>query len=363
MASALNSAIAFVNVQKEDVAAVAFANIQKESETPNIESGETDSMMKIQTPHEKDDGLNYREDIGIPGTNRSSLLMILFWLICIIVKGSIRFKGSGDAFKWANVECDGYEYKEICVQHSIIYRIAAVVVSLFILQMFATFKSIDNFDYGWIFKLIYVCAGSFSLLYFNFDEFDDELFTWISRIGAFLFIILQSLIFLDFAYFFNEGLLEKAGLGTAGRIGDRTVKAVGKCAGMFGNFYLSALITVAIFNFSAFLTAIGFLYSYFSPPGAICNDNSNIITVTLILMIIAAYLQLTGNNGSLITTSILAIYVAYLTFAALSLNPNGDCNASMGTGGNSFGIGPSVIGIILSFCSIFWMSVITSRLI
>jgi hypothetical protein len=329
------------------MSAIAFVNINKEDESPNIESGETDNTMKIQSPQEKDDDASiYREDTGIPGTNRSALLMLLFWLVCIFIKGTIRFKGSGNAFKWANVECDGFEYKEICIQHSIMYRIAAVVVSLFLLQMFATLKSIDNFDYGWIYKIVYVCAGSFCLLYFNFDEFDDALFTWISRIGAFLFIILQSLIFLDFAYFFNEGLLEKAGLGTVGRIGDRTVKAVGKCAGMFGNFYLTALITIAIFNFGAFLTAIGFLYSYFSPPGAICNDNSNIITVTLILMIIAAYLQLTGNNGSLITTSILAIYVAYLTFAALSLNPNGACNASMGTGGSSFGIGPSVIGII-----------------
>ena len=43
-------------------------------------------------------------------------------------------------------------------------------------------------------------------------------------------------------------------------------------------------------------------------------------------------LQLQGERGSITTSAIVAVYVAYLTFCAVSLNPNEECNATASNG-------------------------------
>lgn len=52
--------------------------------------------------------------------------------------------------------------------------------------------------------------------------------------------------------------------------------------------------------------------------------------------------------------------VAYLTYVAVSLNPDEACNPSVGNQ-NLYGIGQLVIGIVVCGISIVWVSVITSR--
>lgn len=49
-----------------------------------------------------------------------------------------------------------------------------------------------------------------------------------------------------------------------------------------------------------------------------------------------------------------------MTYVAVSLNPDSDCNPSIGQQG-IYGIGQYVIGIVVSFISILWISAITSR--
>lgn len=52
--------------------------------------------------------------------------------------------------------------------------------------------------------------------------------------------------------------------------------------------------------------------------------------------------------------------MAYLTYVSVSLNPDEDCNPSIGNQ-NLYGIGQLIIGIVVCFISILWVSVITSR--
>ena len=128
-----------------------------------------------------------------------------------------------------------------------------------------------------------------------------------------------------------------------------------------GNVHLFNLIIFSLFNSSTFLTSMGVLYFYYG--GNSCPDNVSIITVSLVLMLAVAVIQLSGSNGSIVTTSVLALYVAYLTYVAVSLNPSASCNANLASTGNNFiyGLGPSILGIICSFLSILWISQITSR--
>lgn len=52
--------------------------------------------------------------------------------------------------------------------------------------------------------------------------------------------------------------------------------------------------------------------------------------------------------------------VAYVAFSAVSINPDRECNPTIGTGG-VYGVGPQVIGLAISFLSIIWLSGMTSR--
>ena len=52
--------------------------------------------------------------------------------------------------------------------------------------------------------------------------------------------------------------------------------------------------------------------------------------------------------------------MAYVTYAAVSLNPDTDCNPTLSTE-KVYGVGPQVIGLVLAFLSILWVSVMTTR--
>jgi hypothetical protein len=52
--------------------------------------------------------------------------------------------------------------------------------------------------------------------------------------------------------------------------------------------------------------------------------------------------------------------VAYVTYASVSLNPDRDCNPTLSTE-SVYGVGPRVIGLVIAFLSILWVSVMTTR--
>lgn len=58
--------------------------------------------------------------------------------------------------------------------------------------------------------------------------------------------------------------------------------------------------------------------------------------------------------------------MTYITYSAVSLNPDPDCNpfAEPGSGMSSkYGTGPAMVGIVISLISILYMSLITTRAI
>jgi hypothetical protein len=52
--------------------------------------------------------------------------------------------------------------------------------------------------------------------------------------------------------------------------------------------------------------------------------------------------------------------VAYLTYAAVALNPSAQCNPTV-SDSKLYGVGPKVIGLVLSFLAIFYTSVLVTR--
>jgi hypothetical protein len=61
-------------------------------------------------------------------------------------------------------------------------------------------------------------------------------------------------------------------------------------------------------------------------------------------------IQLSGSEGSLLTSSIISVYAVYLAYSMVSKNPNGECNPQLG-GNDAWGI---AIGLTLTAVSLAW---------
>lgn len=159
------------------------------------------------------------------------------------------------------------------------------------------------------------------------------LYLWLARIGATIFVFLQQIILIDVAYNWNEDWIDRADQA------DRLVYGS-------GNFWLKVIIGTCASFYILTITSIVLLYKYFGQ----CTDNTWIITLTLFGVIGLTGIQLVGQDGSLLTSSIISLYVTYLAYSMVSKNPNGVCNPQLGTN-DVTGI---VIGLTLTAVSLAW---------
>jgi hypothetical protein len=142
-----------------------------------------------------------------------------------------------------------------------------------------------------------------------------NVFLWVARLGAAVFLLLQQVILIDIAYDWNEDWIDRADQQDRHSYGT-------------GSSWLHAIVgTCAAFYLLA-LTGIGLLYGYFTD--AVCAENTWIITLTLLGIVAFTAVQLTGTDGSLLTSSILSVYVVYLAYSMVSQNQNGTCNPPLG---------------------------------
>jgi hypothetical protein len=160
------------------------------------------------------------------------------------------------------------------------------------------------------------------------------IFLHLSRLGAMAFIVIQQVMLIDLAYNWNDSWVGKA--DAADRVewgsGARWLKAtIGACL----SFYVLAFM------------GIGMLYHYFKG----CGGNTAIITMTLLGIVAVTAVQLSGLEGSLLTSSVISLYVVYLGYSAVSKNPDGMCNPALGREGDPWDI---VAGLLLTALSLAW---------
>jgi hypothetical protein len=158
-------------------------------------------------------------------------------------------------------------------------------------------------------------------------------FLWTSRIGATVFVVLQQVILIDVAYNWNDDWVEKS--NEADRISYGS-----------GGSWLKAIVGMCVLMYSASIAGIGLLYHFFDG----CPENTWVITLTLLGIVAMTALQLAGQDGSLLTSSVMSVYAVYLCFSIVSKNPNGSCNPRLGHNDVS-GI---VIGLTLTAISLAW---------
>ena len=73
--------------------------------------------------------------------------------------------------------------------------------------------------------------------------------------------------------------------------------------------------------------------------------------MTLVGIIAVTAVQLSGYEGSLLTSSVISLYAVYLGYSAVSKNPHGICNPQLASEKDTCGI---VVGLLLTALSLAW---------
>lgn len=160
------------------------------------------------------------------------------------------------------------------------------------------------------------------------------IFLHTSRLGAMIFIVIQQIILIDLAYNWNDSWVGKADSADRLEWGS-------------GAKWLRATIAVCVAFYVLSFVFIGLLYHYFSG----CGSNTAVITMTLIGILAVTGAQLSGFEGSLLTSSVISLYVVYLGYSAVSKNPNGMCNPQLAKENDPYDI---AIGLVLTALSLAW---------
>jgi len=241
-------------------------------------------------------------------------------------------------FAWG---CDGSldeKYYEACRGNMAVMRVSFCTTIFFLVcTFFALLHSGFNRSF-WGLKFLAYIILIVGVMFAPSAIFEsDGLYIKFARIGAAVFIVLQQVILIDLAYNWNDAWVANADEDESQEAGS-------------GAVWLKALLGVSASIFIASWMGIGFLFKYFNGEGCTDNTNGTFIGLTLGLTLFATLIQLTGEEGSMLTSAILTLYSVYLCYSAVSLNPDEDCNPTLGSD-NYISL---IIGVFLLVASIAW---------
>ncbi|KAL5014235.1 hypothetical protein ScPMuIL_008505 [Solemya velum] len=166
----------------------------------------------------------------------------------------------------------------------------------------------------WFFKILImvgICVGAFFIPRGDFGQ------AWmiIGLIGAFIFILIQLILLIDFAHGWSESWVEKY------------EETEAKC------YYIGLLFFTVIFYLLA-LTGVVLFYIYYAANEE-CSLHKFFVSFNLILCVgvsilaILPKIQESQPRSGLLQSAVITGYVMFLTWSAMSNNPDTRCNPSI----------------------------------
>lgn len=330
------------------------------------------------------------------GRRRSVLLLALSVLLALTFQYSLAPAILGDKSSWWNVfrkagvgkhvfaswtdGCDAYLEEEgrggdgdvsagpyaQCAGNAGVYRPTFISFLFFAIASAASYARPSTNREVWPAKYCLYLLFVLASVFVSNHPWFLGVFLHVSRVGAMVFIVVQQIILIDLAYNWNDNWVGESPLcnifcsvvfrstslilclhiclrgGNKGKAdsADRVewgsgAKWLRLTIGMCALFYMMAF------------TGIGLLYHYYSG----CSSNTAIITMTLLGILAVTAVQLSGVEGSLLTSSVISFYVVYLGYSAVSKNPHGECNPSLAKDNDPLNI---VVGLVLTALSLAW---------
>ncbi|XP_060086858.1 serine incorporator 3 [Heteronotia binoei] len=215
----------------------------------------------------------------------------------------------------------GFVHCEALVGYRAVYRISfamAVFFFLFSLLMIQVKTSKDPraavHNGFWFFKIAAVVGIMVGAFYIPEGPFTRAWFA-IGTAGAFCFILIQLILLVDFAHSWNESWVEKMEEGNA------------RC-------WYAALLSCTAINYILSLTAVVLFYVFYT-KSEICPENKFFISFNMLLCIAVSIISILPKvqehqpRSGLLQSSIITLYTMFLTWSAMSNEPDRSCNPSL----------------------------------
>ncbi|KAM9418736.1 serine incorporator 1-like isoform 1-T1 [Salvelinus alpinus] len=166
----------------------------------------------------------------------------------------------------------------------------------------------------WFFKFL-VLVGITVGAFFIPDGTFNTVWFYFGMVGSFFFIIIQLILLVDFAHTWNQSWLENAEEGN------------GKC-------WFSALLSFTVLHYVLAFSAVVVFYVYYT-TGDDCTEHKVFISLNFIFCIIVSVVailpkvQESQPSSGLLQASFISLYTMYVTWSAMTNNPNRKCNPSL----------------------------------
>ncbi|XP_041068690.1 serine incorporator 1-like [Carcharodon carcharias] len=223
--------------------------------------------------------------------------------------------GSSIPFIQGKVNCD------IIVGYKSVYRMCfglAGFFFLFTLIMIQVKSSKDprgGLQNGfWFFKflaLVGITVGAF----FIPDGTFTTVWFYFGVVGAFCFILIQLILLVDFAHSWSQAWVQNMEEGNA------------KC-------WFTALLISTALNYLLSIAAVVVLYIFYTKPDD-CTANKVFISLNLIFCIIVSVVSILPKiqeaqpHSGLLQASVITLYTMYVTWSAMTNEPERKCNPSL----------------------------------
>lgn len=201
----------------------------------------------------------------------------------------------------------------------------------------------------WAIKYLLVIGGMVGAFFIPEGSFGT---TWMyfGMIGGFLFIIIQLILIIDFAHSWAESWV--------GNYEETESKA-----------WYAALLIFTLLNYALAITGIVLLFVYFTLPDD-CALNKFFISFNLILCVIVSIISVLPSvqemqpRSGLLQSSVVTLYVMYLTWSSVSSQPYRPCNPGflgvIGLKSESTFDSESIVGLIIWMCCVLYSSLRTA---
>jgi len=223
--------------------------------------------------------------------------------------------------------------QEICSGNNGSYRAFGATTLFFLIAAVAAACRPTANREAWPAKFVlflFLCAGT---IFIPNEPLFSSIYLNIARIGGVLFIALEQIIILDMAYEWNDSWVTKADSAEAEEAGS-------------GKKWLTAILFSCAILFVCSFVSIVLMFAYFSG----CATNNALISVTLILGILITIAQLSGEEGSLLSSGCIFAWATYLCYTAISKNPDKECNPML-KDANYLSI---ILGLTVTVISLGW---------
>ncbi|TDH04451.1 hypothetical protein EPR50_G00152130 [Perca flavescens] len=166
----------------------------------------------------------------------------------------------------------------------------------------------------WFFKfllLVGIAVGAF----FIPDGTFNTVWYYFGLVGSFFFIITQLILLVDFAHSWNQSWLLKAEEGNT------------KC-------WFAVLLSFTLFFYTVAFSAVVLFYVFYTKPDD-CTEHKVFISLNLIFCIIVSIVAILPKvqeaqpTSGLLQASFISCYTMYVTWSAMTNNPNRQCNPSL----------------------------------